>query len=77
MDRRNRDVTQRIFYVLNDVKGFEVATGSPYIGKLLINYGGVNFIASIEPLFESNLEDENEASKSLMEILEEHKHILS
>lgn len=77
MDRRNCDVTQKIFYVLNDVKGFEIATGAPYTGKLLINYGGVNFIASIEPLFESNVDDENESKKSFMEILKEHGHLLN
>lgn len=77
MDRRNCDVTQKIFYVLNDVKGFEVATGAPYTGKILINYKGVNFIASIEPLFESNAEDENEANKSFMEIEREHHHLLN
>lgn len=77
MDRRNCDVTQKVFYVLNDVKGFEVATGSPYTGKLLINYKGVNFIVSIKPLFESNVEDENEANKPFMEIHKEYGHLLN
>ena len=77
MDRRNCDVTQKIFYVLNDVKGFEVATGAPYTGKILINYKGVNFVASIEPLFEDEIVDENEANKPFMEILKEHGHLLN
>lgn len=76
MDRRNCDVTQKIFYVLNDVKGFEVATGAPYAGKILINYKGVNFIASIEPLFESNAIDKDKANKSFMEIVKEHEYLL-
>lgn len=77
MDRRNYDVTQKIFYVLNDVKGFEVATGAPYAGKILINYKGINFIASIEPLFESNATDEDKANESFMEIVKEHEHLLN
>lgn len=49
MDSRNSNITHKIFDVLNNTKGFEVAMGSGATGKLIINYKGTNFSVVIDP----------------------------
>ena len=54
MDKRNHDVTNKIFEVLNKVKGFDVAIRNPKTGKLLIRHNNINFYVTIEPVYNDN-----------------------
>ena len=54
MDARNHDVTTKIFDVLDNVKGFEVAMANPKAGKILARYQGTAFVIEIDPLYNDN-----------------------
>lgn len=54
MDKRNYDVTNKMFSVLNDTKGFEVAMGAPSSGKLLIKYSGTTYRVEVSPAYRDN-----------------------
>ncbi len=44
MDNRNYNITHKVFDVLNNIKGFDVAMGNPQNGKLIVRYNGVSFL---------------------------------
>lgn len=56
MDNRNYNVTNKVFEVLNNVKGFDVAMSNPRAGVIIMKYEGVNFFVNIDPIFNDNEE---------------------
>ena len=54
MDDRNYNVTHKVFEVLNNVKGFDVAMENPRKGKIIARYEGVSFYINIEPKLNKN-----------------------
>lgn len=48
------DITNRIFDVLNNTKGFEVELTKPGEGKIAVNYNGADFTLALEPGTESS-----------------------
>ena len=50
-DNRNYNVTIKVAEVLDLVKGFDVARGTPRSGKIIIRYEDVNYILNIVPLY--------------------------
>lgn len=75
MDDRNYYVTNKVFEVLNNVKGFDVATLDPRKGKIIVRYKGVNFYMIIEPIFCDTYEGKKEEKKSFEEIVKTHSWI--
>ena len=73
MDSRNYDVTNKIFDVLNNTKGFEVAMTKPASGRMLINYKGINFTLTLEPVYGIN---ETKDSQPFDEVVEESSFFL-
>lgn len=55
-DTRNYDVTNKLFSVLNEIKGFDVAMSNPKNGKLIMKYNGTSFIVEVSPLFKDTTE---------------------
>ena len=74
MDNRNYDVTNKIFKVLNDIKGFDVAMSNPRKGKILIRYNDIDFIVSIDPVFNKD-EKIKEENKPFNEVAKNHRYI--
>ena len=75
MDNRNYDVTNKIFEVLNNVKGFDVAMSNPRNGKIMARYNGVSFYINIEPVFNDNEEGKKADNKPFDEIIKNHRYI--
>lgn len=75
MDDRNYDITNKIFEVLNDIKGFEVSTSNPRNGIIIARYNGTSFYVNIEPIFNDNEEGRKADSKSFEELVKEHKWV--
>ena len=76
MDSRNSNITHKIFDVLNNTKGFEVAMGSRATGKLIINYKGTNFSVVIDPIFNDNEDGKMEDIKPFKEVVKQYNHLL-
>ncbi len=75
MDNRNYNITHKVFDVLNNIKGFDVAMGNPQNGKLIVRYNGVSFYINIEPIFNDNEEGANADKVSFDEIVKTHSWI--
>lgn len=75
MDERNYNVTNKVFEVLNNVKGFEVAASNFRNGKIITRYEGVSFYITIEPIFNDNEEGKEADNKSFDEIVKNHRWI--
>ena len=75
MDNRNYDVTNKIFEVLNNVKGFDVAMSNPRNGKIMARYNSVSFYINIEPVFNDNEEGKKADNKPFDEIVKNHRYI--
>lgn len=76
MDSRNHDVTNKIFDVLNNVKGFDVAMGNPKNGRIMARYNGITFYVNIEPVFNDTPEGRDADTKSFDEIVKTHQWAL-
>ena len=74
-DERKYNVTNKIFEVLNNVKGFDVAMTNPRKGKIIVRYEGVSFYLNIEPIFNDNDEGREMDSKPFEYIAETHKWV--
>ncbi len=74
-DERNYDITNKIFSVLNNVKGFEVALGNPKNGVIIARYEGTSFYINIEPIFNNNEEGKEADTKPFDEIVKNHKWV--
>ena len=75
MDERKYNVTNKIFEVLNNVKGFDVAMANPRKGKIIVRYEGVSFYMNIEPIFNDNDEGREMDSKPFEYIAETYKWV--
>ena len=75
MDDRNYNVTNKVFEVLNNVKGFDVAMSNPRKGKLIVRHKGVSFYMNIEPIFNDNDEGREADSKSFEEVVKTHEWV--
>ena len=75
MDNRNHAVTNKIFDVLNNVKGFDVAMSNPREGKIILRHEGISFYMTIEPIFNDNEEGRKADSKSFEEIVKNHSFV--
>lgn len=75
MDDRNYNVTNKIFEVLNNVKGFDVATGNPRKGTIITRYDGVSFYINIEPIFNDNVEGREADNKPFDEVVKNHSWV--
>lgn len=76
MDSRNSNITHKIFDVLNNTKGFEVAMGSGATGKLIINFKGTNFSVVIDPIFNDNEDGRMEDNKPFEEVVKQYSYLL-
>lgn len=74
-DDRNYNITNKICSILNEVKGFEVASGNPRAGKMIVRYEGKTFYLSLEPVFNDNKEGKEEEKKSFEEVARSHQWI--
>ena len=75
MDNRNCDITNRIFEVLDNVKGFDVAMSNPREGKIIARHNGISFYVTIEPVFNDNAEGREADNKPFEEVVKTHKWI--
>lgn len=76
MDRRNYDVIHKLFSVLNNVKGFEVAMGNPRTGKLILNYNGTNFTVELDPMFTDTAIGNAMDKRPFTEIVSHYEYLL-
>lgn len=51
MDKRNTGITVKIFDILNNIKGFDVAYTNPQVGKILVRYKGVTYCLAMSPVY--------------------------
>lgn len=72
MDDRNYSVTNKVFEVLNNVKGFDVAMSNPRKGTIIVRHNDISFYMNIEPIFNDNDEGRKADSKSFEEIVKNH-----
>ena len=74
MDDRNFDITSKVFDVLNDIKGFDVAMSNPRNGVIIAKYKGTSFYINIDPIFNDNDEGKEAENKSFEEIVKTHNY---
>ena len=75
MDERNYDIMNKIFEVLNNVTGFEVAMSNPKKGKMLVRHNDTTYLMTIDPVYNDTPEGKEADSKSFDEIVRNHKWI--
>lgn len=75
MDDRNYNVTNKIFEVLNNVKGFDVAMSNPRNGTIIVKHEGISFYIDIKPIFTDTAEGREADSKSFEEIVKTHEWV--
>lgn len=75
MDYRNGEIVNKLHQVLNDIKGFEVAS-NPKQGKMLVRYNDTTFYVKVEPLFNDTAEGKELESKSFDEIVDLNNYLL-
>ena len=75
MDDRNYNVTHKVFEVLNNVKGFDVAMANPRKGIIIMRHEGVSFYMNIKPIFNDNDEGREMDSKPYEDIVKTHKWV--
>ena len=76
-DTRNYDVTNKLFSVLNEIKGFDVAMSNPKNGKLIMKYNGTSFIVEVSPLFNDTPEGNAADHSPFSEIVKCHQYIFN
>lgn len=67
MDDRNYDTTIKLFNILNDIKGFDVAYDNPTKGRLIIRHNGTTFFMEIDPIYKNNVGDDTEPFDTVVE----------
>ena len=77
MDARNYNITNKIYEVLNNVKGFDVAMSNPKAGKMLVRHEGISFYLTVEPIFNDNEEGRKADNKPFEEIARNHRWIFN
>lgn len=76
MDKRNHNVTHKIYDVLNNVKGFEVAMGNPKNGTIILRHEGISFYLKLDPIFNDTDEGRKSDNAPFDEIVRTHSWIL-
>lgn len=74
MDNRNYDVTNKVFEVLNNVKGFDVALSNPKEGKIIARHNGISFYVTIEPIFNDSKYGREAENKPFEEVVRTHRY---
>ena len=75
MDKRNGKITNKIFEILNNIKGFDVAMSNPNNGIIIAKYDNINYYISVDPIFNDNEEGREMDSKPFEYIAETHKWV--
>ena len=75
MSDKNYDITNKIFNVLNDVKGFDVAMSNPRKGVLIARYKGESFYINIDPIFNDNEAGKEADNRPFEEIVKTHSFV--
>ena len=73
---RNCDITVKLASVLNELKNFEVAYGSPRTGRLILrftNRDGIvdDFLLEVSPIY-----TEPSGKKDFKDIVSKHEHLI-
>ena len=76
-DKRKFNVTNKVFEVLNNVKGFDVAMSNPKKGMLIVKHEGISFYVSIEPIFNDNAAGRELDSRSFEDIVRTHSNVFN
>lgn len=75
MDKRNMNITSKVFNVLNNVKGFDVAMGNPQKGVIIARHEGINFYINIEPIFTDTDEGRAADAEPFEKIVKTHEWV--
>lgn len=75
MDIRNHDITNKLAQILNSVKGFDIAMSNPKRGRIIARYGGVNFLITINPIFQDNEEGRKANSEPFDKVVSDHRYV--
>lgn len=74
-DKRNINVTNKLFQVINNVKGFNAAMGNPQKGVIIVQYEGTTFTLQVEPVYEDTPEGQAAENRPFMDIVHENKYM--
>ena len=75
MDNRNYGITNKIFKVLDIVRGIDVAMSNPREGKIIARDNGISYYVTIKPIFNDNAEGREADNKPFEEVVKTHKWI--
>lgn len=70
-DTRNFNATNKIFEVLKNIKGFDIAMNDPNTGKLIVRYNGDSFYLTLSPIYNSN---DDEKDLSFSDVINSHTY---
>ena len=76
MDKRNGKITNKIFEILNNIKGFDVAMSNPNNGIIIAKYNNINYYISVDPIFNDNEEGDKANAEPFERIVKTHSHVL-
>ncbi len=74
IDDRNYDVTAKVYSVLNQIKGFDVAMLNPGAGKILVRYEDIYYELSLNPCYDKSY-DAKIKNKSFSEMVNANFHM--
>ena len=75
MDKRNGEITNKIFEILNNIKGFDVAMSNPNNGIIIAKYNNINYYISVDPIFNDNEEGDKANTEPFERIVKTHSHV--
>ena len=75
MDKRNGEITNKIFEILNNIKGFDVAMANPNNGIIIAKYNNINYYISVDPIFNDNEEGDKANAEPFERIVKTHSHV--
>lgn len=73
---KNYEITIKVREVLNEIKGFEVASGAPRTGRLIVRFtdrsGNVgDFLMELSPLYKTPTD------KDFLQVVNEHDYLIN
>jgi len=74
-DDRKYDITNKVYEVLDDIKGFEIARGEPRTGNMIIRYKGNLYLLELSPLLKEEFEKDYKDA-DLADIATEFSYVL-
>lgn len=74
-DDRKYDITNKVYEVLDDIKGFEIARGEPRTGNMIVRYKDTNYLLNISPLFKEDY-DKDYKDADFHEIVDKFSYLL-